>query len=1004
MKTLWKVCLVLCLAVMFVLTGCGKEEYGLVEKDGKLTLLLPGDDGTVELSVRRMEEAELAGYTILRPDTTDGITIDAAQLLSNNINERIVKIPFSTDWVKRDEPVPVGTKELLVGATNRPESAVPGLRRDDYTIAFSGERLVICGGSGESTLAAAQLFTTYFIDDETGTLLVPTEVEYRITGKYLCDSLTLNGTEIWEYTMVTKDKAYTDAFNRLVSEMTGYTPGKDGKEWILQNTLSDTRCTLSMQGDTPVLECGGDFTPDVAIRWLGLLLSTQTGLDNAKTGQSLTLGLDKDYSFTPEDLAAIEPVYVWVSPEGNDENDGSETSPLATLEGAKMKVREIASAHLGAITVNIRGGEYRLTETIAFDASDSGIVGAPVTWCAYNGEDVRLYGGTRVDASLITPADPAVAARVLDKTAAAALMQMDISTLVDKIPGFYRFEDTSDQAKQGVEVYIGGKALERSRWPNDVEGEAFLRTGETVRLADGSVDVSFGKNVAERMADWAPEAFADLHLFGFLAWDWTNDDYQVYDVDLTKRTLNLKGSPQTSYFNSIGADNAVKNPRYYLYNLVEEIDVPGESYIDRENRIVYFYPTAEADYSDVFVSTLFGNMFSFTDTKHVNIEGIKFLYTRSTPIAATGVSYFNLTNCEFGHTSNGAASLNGTHMTVDGCHVFDTARGGFSISGGDRSTLTPGYNVVKNCEIHGISRAGATYTPGIGGSSVGLRIANNVFYNCVHEMIAVGSNDILIEYNEFYDCVLESADMGAIYFGRDPSLMGTVIRYNWFHDIGNPYGGIGQQSIFIDDGNNGAEIYGNVFDRGTYDSAAIKTHGAQFSRMTGNIFVDMPSCYYNADWGGGSDDGQTRWFLWLYDKYDNGGHAIVNKITGNKFDSEPWRTGYDGTLWGQVYDYVDSEKIAAYADLTRDELLVLSETDAPRRSNILSGNIVVDVDALFTGGNCTNEENYITDDTGIFKAYGTDFTLTEAALAEVRKVIPNFENIPFDKIGIGKGE
>ena len=66
-----------------------------------------------------------------------------------------------------------------------------------------------------------------------------------------------------------------------------------------------------------------------------------------------------------------------------------------------------------------------------------------------------------------------------------------------------------------------------------------------------------------------------------------------------------------------------------------------------------------------------------------------------------------------------------------------------------------------------------------------------------------------------------SSDMGAIYFGRDPSLMGgTVIRYNYFHQIGNKYGnvgnkhgGIGQQSIFIDDGNTAAEIYGNVFWR-----------------------------------------------------------------------------------------------------------------------------------------------------------------------------------------------
>ncbi len=992
----------LCLAVLLLVTGCGREEYGLIEKDGQLTLLLPGDEGTVHLPVHRMQAADMAAYAVVRPDSTDEITIDAAQLTSSSLNERVTKLTFSTDWVKRGEEVPTGTREILVGQTNRPESEL-ALRRDDYAILFAGDRMVICGGSGEATLAAAELFCQYFIDDSTGSVLVPEGDGYRYRGRYLCDSLTLAGTEIWEYQVMTKDKKWADALQSVVSGLTGYSMLDEAdKQLVVQSTLTEDRCTLTREGDNVVLDCGGSFTPEVAIRWLRQLCVTEGKLDDAETGQSGVLDFDKAYTFTPEDLAVMEPMQLWVAPDGSDENDGTAAeSPLATMHAAQQKVRELAMVHLGPITVNLRGGEYVLTETVAFDEADSGLVGAPVTWRAYNGEDVRIYGGARVDAALITPADPAVSARVLDKEAAGKLMQMDISALVEKIPGYFCFDDASDQAKHGVEVYVGGQALVRSRWPNHVEGEAYLRTVDTVRLEDGTVDLYFGRDVAERMERWAPEAFDDLYLFGFLAWDWTNDDYRVYDADPAARKLHLKGSTQPTYFNSIGGDNAVKNPRYYLFNLPEEIDVPGESYIDRENRIVYFLPTENADYNDVFVSTLHGSMLTFTGTKHVNIEGLQFLYTRGTPITASGVEYFNLTNCAFGHTSNGAASLNGTHMTVDGCHVFDTARGGFSISGGDRATLTPGYNVVKNCEIHGISRAGATYTPGIGASSVGLLIANNKFYDCVHEMVAVGANDIVIEYNEFYDCVKESADMGAIYFGRDPSLMGTVIRYNWFHDIGNPYGGIGQQSIFIDDGNNGAWIYGNIFDKGTYDSAAIKTHGAQFSHMTGNIFVDMPSCYYNADWGGGSDGRQTRWFLWCYDKYDDGSHAIVEKITKYNFDSEAYHKQYDGTLWGQLYNYVDTERIETYKDMTRDEMLALAETNAPRRSNMLSGNIVVDVDHLYTGGVCLDLDNYVTDDTGIFVEYGKDFTLTEEALRAVRQVLPGFENVPFDKIGPG---
>ncbi len=1001
MKHMPKILLLLALLLLF--TGCGGEKYGLVEKDGVLTLHLPGNDGVVKLPVRRMEGSEAASYAVVRPDSTDEITIDASQLISGAVNERVTKMSFSTDWIKRDEPVPVGTKEVLVGATNRPESTMETLRRDDYTIGFANDRLVICGGSGEATLAAAELFTTYFIDDETGSLLIPTGDSYRYTGTYLCDSLTLAGRELWEYQMMTKDKALQASWSEAVMTLTGYAVSSTGEgQIVLQNTLEDSRCTLTTEGDKIVLDCGGDFTPAVAIRWFRHLCATEAGLDMTKTSQTGEITLTGAYSFTPADLSALEPVTVWVATDGSDENDGSENAPLATLEAAQLQVRELTKTHLGPIFVNIRGGEYTMTDTLTFDKEDSSITGAPVTWRAYNGEDVRLYGGVRVDASLITPADPAIAGRVVDKDAGGKLMQMDISGLVEEIHGFYCFEDSSADAKQGVEVYIGGEALVRSRYPNDIAGEAYLHTVRTERREDGTVDLFFDADVAKRMEQWSAEAFQDLYLFGFLAWDWTNDDYQAFDVDLENRSIHLTGSTQPTYFNSIGADNAVKNPRYYLFNLVEEIDLPGESYIDREKRVVYFYPPENADYSDVFVSTLLGSMFQFEGTKHVTLEGLKFLYTRGTPIVANNTEDFNLLHCEIGHTSNGAATLNGTHITVDGCHVFDTARGGLNISGGDRATLTPGYSVVKNCEIHAISRAGATYTPGIGASSVGLHITNNRFYDCVHEMVAVGSNDILIEYNEFFDCVKESADMGAIYFGRDPSLMGTVIQYNWFHDIGNLYGGIGQQSIFIDDGNNGAFIHGNIFDRGTYDTAAIKTHGAQFSHITGNIFVDMPACYQNSDWGGGSDGEQLRWFLWCYDKYDAGGHAIVNKITGNKFDSDIWRKQYTGTLWGQVYDYIDNERIAAYENLTRDELMAIAEESAPKRSNMLSGNIVVDVKNLYIGGVCLDLDNYITDDTGIFVDYGKDFTLTAEALKAVRQVLPGFENVPFDKIGPGK--
>ena len=51
--------------------------------------------------------------------------------------------------------------------------------------------------------------------------------------------------------------------------------------------------------------------------------------------------------------------YIYVSPYGNDDNDGSETLPLKSLDFAKEKAKEIG----GAVEVRILGGEYIFSDT-----------------------------------------------------------------------------------------------------------------------------------------------------------------------------------------------------------------------------------------------------------------------------------------------------------------------------------------------------------------------------------------------------------------------------------------------------------------------------------------------------------------------------------------------------------------------------------------------------------------------------------------------------------------
>src|SRR6056297_1726041 len=67
--------------------------------------------------------------------------------------------------------------------------------------------------------------------------------------------------------------------------------------------------------------------------------------------------------------------YLYISPNGNDAwtgtlpepNSDNNDGPLATLNAARIKVREYTSGgHAGPVTVLIRGGKYVLDSTIVF--------------------------------------------------------------------------------------------------------------------------------------------------------------------------------------------------------------------------------------------------------------------------------------------------------------------------------------------------------------------------------------------------------------------------------------------------------------------------------------------------------------------------------------------------------------------------------------------------------------------------------------------------------------
>lgn len=186
-----------------------------------------------ESDLKLVELADWQSYRIVRPDSADRATIDAATSLVKALEERTgVKPELETDWIKRGESIPTGTKEILIGATNRPES-VETFRYNDFTVKFVGDRLVINGGSGEAVQTAVDWFAENCLSD--GKVYLPAG-GYSYAGDYPLGNVRLGGVPLSEFSVTAADGAFESVADELAEELfakTGLRSTSDGHRIII---------------------------------------------------------------------------------------------------------------------------------------------------------------------------------------------------------------------------------------------------------------------------------------------------------------------------------------------------------------------------------------------------------------------------------------------------------------------------------------------------------------------------------------------------------------------------------------------------------------------------------------------------------------------------------------------------------------------------------------------------------------------------------------------------
>ena len=706
----------------------------------------------------------------------------------------------------------------------------------------------------------------------------------------------------------------------------------------------------------------------------------------------------------------------YVATNGSDENDGSLEAPFATIEHARDVVRSLDKKQ--PVKVMLRGGVYRISSKILFDSRDSGTEECPITYCAYGDETVTFSGSTKLDvAKAVKVTDPAILDRVIDENAREKLMMIDLGAQgIDSIEAIKDgYGDGYWNSYPEMSVFYDGLELTPARWPND----GFLRVNKVDVDSDNFKTAPFTlhyEDTENRARQWSKEALANLYIgdrnsFSFQA-------HQVASVDADNNSITSKAG-----------SNYIVEPRcmFYFFNLLDEIDIPGESYMDRENRILYYYPPNDNALPAMEINTLGSEIVSLDGVSYVNFEGLRFDGSKQQLFVAKDIDNVNINGCEFSRCSSAAVNITrGTNVTLENSHIYDTGAGGINLwESGDRVSLTSGNVVIRNNRIHHVDRIVKVYVPAIRISgSVGTLIENNELYDAKQSIVNLDtSNDIQFNYNEIYDAMNWFDDMSAVYYGRDATMLGIEFKYNFFHDIGNPYDAqYGTHSLFWDDGAAGPLVYGNIFYRGTNTNDnggdpktdnPLKTYYGQKSRVENNIIVDAPSGF-----GYSTYNYINHWMLFVYSvpNYDKG-WKYWEKLEAVNYDSDTWKTHYQDTQWSWLNEYIKREykqQLDAMSQADKDAFEQQAHEFARENlfpeegSNVFSKNILAQVDVpiqvpSWAEANIKAEQNYNMSDaeTGsAFVEYGKDFRLTDAALAKVRQTIPDFENIPTDRIGL----
>ncbi|HPO14338.1 MAG TPA: right-handed parallel beta-helix repeat-containing protein [Candidatus Hydrogenedentes bacterium] len=657
-------------------------------------------------------------------------------------------------------------------------------------------------------------------------------------------------------------------------------------------------------------------------------------------------------------------ITLYVAPSGDDHYPGTRSKPLRSPEHARDVLRELKQNKTlqSPATVYLRGGEYLRSSVFRLEKEDSGTEHAPVVYCAYPGEKVRWAGGIPLHQEWFSSVnDAAVAMRFPDEVRKHILC----ANLREK--GVSEFGDPGPM-DCGLRLICDGRMLPRAQWPN--KGYAEARSKQTAGLDDTAAEAlakehKLGDTVSFLYEGPGPRVWPSLQnvfLCGYWQQEYMLEAWTPLQVDSVAKEIRMP-------YELFG--NLQQWRRFYVTNVPEELDMPGEWYLDWDSGVLYVYPPDDFQEGLIYVSMFQDTMLELADASNITVAGITFEASRGMGIQISGGEHNRIAGCTIRCMRRGAVISGGTDNGLISCDIYDLEAMGVLLEGGDRQTLEQGGHILENCHIHHYARTVQTWQPGVQVKGVGNRVRHCLIHHAPQYAISYEGNDHLFEYNELHHLCMDMSDVGVIGCGTNWTYRGTIIRYNYIHDIpARPYPGV--VSVYFDNCASSATVFGNIFFK---MEKAVMIGGGRDHIIENNLFIECKTPVY-------MDNRGLRW-----GHFQPGG-PMYKDLEAMPYQQPPWSTRYP-----ELARILDEIPQAPLGNVLRRNVSIRSGWCNPEevcrkmfKNNIerpylkIEDNLALEEDPEFCGGG--------------------DFPFELPPDSFIYKRFPGFQPIPFRNIGL----